>query len=59
VGRLSIRVDPQDGSYMPSRVKMLVGATVDSMKELRTVNVSLPTGEAADVVLLQDVREVC
>lgn len=58
VARMSITVDPQDGSYMPSKVRISVGDSFERLKELKTINVQLSSGEAGDVILLQDIREV-
>ena len=58
VARLSITVDPQDGSYMPSKVRLSVGDSFERIKEYKTLNVQLRGGEAGEMVLLQDIREV-
>ena len=41
VARLSITVDPQDGSYMPSKVRLSVGESFERIKEYKTLNVQL------------------
>ena len=58
VARLSITVDPQDGSYMPSKVRLSVGDSFERIREYKTLNVQLRGGEAGEMVLLQDIREV-
>ena len=58
VARLSITVDPQDGSYMPSKVRLSVGDSFERIKEYKTLNVQLRGSEAGEMILLQDIREV-
>lgn len=57
VARLSVTVDPQDGSYMPTRLRVSGGNNYEQMKELKMVNISL-TGDAADITLLLDIKQV-
>jgi len=57
IARLSITVDPQDGSYMPTKVKVSAGDSFDRLKHLNFVTIKL-TSQAADVVLLQDIKDV-
>lgn len=55
IHRLYMRVEPTDSSYMPSVVVIYGGDTLNSMKEIRTVNIS---STETLVTLLLDVNEV-
>ena len=55
VKRLYMRVEPSDSSYMPSLVVVSAGDSINSMKELKTINI----GQTDTLVtLLQDLGEV-
>lgn len=53
--RLYMKVEPSDSSYMPSLVVISAGDTLNSMKEIRAVNI---TSSESVVTLLQDLNDV-
>jgi E3 ubiquitin-protein ligase HERC2 len=55
ISRLSMTVDPADSSYTPSLVVVSGGESVNTLSELRTVNICLGDRQ---VVLLEDMQEV-
>lgn len=57
MARLVMVLDPKDGSYMPSKIRISAGQSFSNLKELKTVSVSL-SGDSTEVLLLQDVKEV-
>lgn len=58
IARLTMNVDSQDGSYMPSKVKISVGDSLDRLRTVDILNIKLNNKAAADVTLLQDFKEV-
>ncbi|XP_061183765.1 E3 ubiquitin-protein ligase HERC2-like isoform X1 [Saccostrea echinata] len=52
--RLYMKVEPSDSSYMPSLVVISAGDTLNSMKEIRAVNI---TSSESIVTLLQDLND--
>nr|XP_022328228.1 E3 ubiquitin-protein ligase HERC2-like isoform X2 [Crassostrea virginica] len=52
--RLYMKVEPSDSSYMPSLVVISAGDTLNSMKEIRAVNI---TSAESVVTLLQDLND--
>lgn len=57
IARLTMTIDPADGSYMPSKVRLSAGSSFDGMKEITTITMNA-TGDKCDIVLLQDIRTV-
>jgi E3 ubiquitin-protein ligase HERC2 len=55
ISKLSMTVDPADSSYTPSLVVVSGGEYVNTLCELRTVNIS-PSDR--QVTLLEDMQEV-
>ncbi|XP_062576893.1 E3 ubiquitin-protein ligase HERC2-like, partial [Saccostrea cucullata] len=53
--RLYMKVEPSDSSYMPSLVVISAGDTLNSMREIRAVNI---TSSESIVTLLQDLNDV-
>ena len=55
ISRLYMRVEPSDSSYMPSLVAINGGESIQTLKEIRQVNIGATENL---VTLLQDMNEV-